>query len=62
MPAKTYRQRVIALDAMSYRVSRDHITKGPVSKGEVRAGIWKCPKTDYRISIEKRRVFHVVRI
>jgi hypothetical protein len=61
-PAKTYRQREIALDAMSYRISKDHITKGPVSKGEVGAGIWKCPKTNFRISIEKRRVLYVMRI
>jgi len=45
---------------MRYGISKDHIMEGPVTKGEVGAVVWKCPKTDCRVSIEKRRVLRVV--
>jgi hypothetical protein len=45
---------------MRYGISKDYIMKGPVTKGEVGALVWKCPKTDCRVSTKKRRVLRVV--
>jgi hypothetical protein len=34
--------------------------KSPVTEGEIGAGIWKCPKTDHRVSVEKRSMLDIV--
>jgi hypothetical protein len=57
---KTYRQTVIALDDMSYGISTNDIMVGPIIKREVGARVWERPKTDRRISVEKRRMLSVV--